>query len=104
MTAKKKHCPACGQKISLSLRMHYLLWGTAHEITCPHCSARLHPTKSHFFLCFNLGGATALLSFWGYILYVEDNFFEAIAFAVGMCVLLVLIIALVTLRTIRFTE
>lgn len=104
MTIKKKHCPSCGQKINLSLRMHYLLWGTAHEITCPHCGRRIHPAKSTFWLCFQLGGATAILSFWAYILCIEDNFWGAIAFAIGLCALLVLIIAIVTMENIRFTE
>ncbi len=103
MTTKKKHCPACGQKISLSLRMHYLLWGTAHTIACPHCGQRLHPTQSTFGIGFSLGGATAFLSFWAYILCIEDNFWDAIAFAVGMSALLVLIISIVTVENIRFT-
>ena len=101
---KKKHCPACGQKISLTLRMHYLLWGTAHEITCPHCGRRLHPVKSTFWLGFLLGAPTAYLSFWAYILYIEDNFWEAIAFAIGLCALLVVVISIVTIENIRFTE
>lgn len=92
-------CPHCNSLLSLREMLRFSLHGKKHAYECHHCHRILHGKKEPigFYPSMCFGYLAVILSFWGWIKYVEDNFWEAILVALAAGFLWVVIVAIVTI-------
>lgn len=99
-------CPYCHKKVSAWKSSFYFLRGTDHSIKCNHCHQRIKLKKEPipFMLCCWLGFLTMYLPIEIYLYIYDSGFWEAVLFALPFTITLLLLICIITLIRIQFTE
>ena len=92
-------CPHCHSLLSVKEMLRFCWRGKKHSYECKHCHRILHGKKEpiSFYPSMCAGYIAVMLSFWGWIKYVENNFWEAMLVALGTGILTILVIAVITI-------
>lgn len=97
-------CPHCQQEIVFSICAKYFVFSIKHEEKCSHCHQSIKPVKEPipFAWCVAIGANLAVIAFYFFVYFIEDNVGKAMLFTMGCGVLLFVILSMVFYKQISF--
>ena len=97
-------CPHCQQGIVFSICAKYFVFSIKHEEKCSHCHQSIKPVKEPipFAWCVAIGANLAVIAFYFFVYFIEDNVGKAMLFTMGCGILLFIVLSLLFYKYISF--
>ena len=100
--------PSCVPTLSTGNRFSnmckYFVFSINHEEKCNHCHQSIKPVKEPipFAWCVAIGANLAVIAFYFFVYFIEDNVGKAMLFTMGCGVLLFIVLSLLFYKNINF--